>query len=76
MAGARPRSAGSTPITATCSEQFRASADHNLVPVDITDLAVATIRYAELRTESELATGAAKPFLTAYLLIAADKVGR
>ncbi|MFI6366969.1 geranyl diphosphate 2-C-methyltransferase [Nocardia sp. NPDC050630] len=65
------------------SEYFRALADHNLVPVNVIDLTAATIPYWELRTESELATGVEKPFLTAYkegsfqyLLIAADKVGR
>ncbi|MFX0574785.1 geranyl diphosphate 2-C-methyltransferase [Nocardia nepalensis] len=65
------------------SEYFRAMADHNLVPIDVIDLTAATIPYWELRTESELATGVEKPFLTAYkegsfqyLLIAADKVGR
>ncbi|MFI7671936.1 geranyl diphosphate 2-C-methyltransferase [Nocardia sp. NPDC049526] len=65
------------------SEYFRALADNNLVPVNVIDLTAATIPYWELRTESELATGVEKPFLTAYkegsfqyLLIAADKVGR
>ncbi|MEU0506071.1 geranyl diphosphate 2-C-methyltransferase [Nocardia sp. NPDC005998] len=65
------------------SEYFRAMADHNLVPINVIDLTAATIPYWELRTESELATGVEKPFLTAYregsfqyLLIAADKVGR
>ncbi|MFE9326990.1 geranyl diphosphate 2-C-methyltransferase [Nocardia sp. NPDC052278] len=65
------------------SEYFRALAHNNLVPVNVIDLTAATIPYWELRTESELATGVEKPFLTAYkegsfqyLLIAADKVGR
>lgn len=65
------------------SEYFRAMADNGLVPIGVTDLTAATIPYWELRTESELATGVEKPFLTAYkegsfqyLLIAADKVGR
>ncbi|WP_433724696.1 geranyl diphosphate 2-C-methyltransferase [Nocardia sp. CA-129566] len=65
------------------SEYFRAMAEHNLVPITVIDLTAATIPYWELRTESELATGVEKPFLTAYkegsfqyLLIAADKVGR
>ncbi|WP_433598412.1 geranyl diphosphate 2-C-methyltransferase [Nocardia sp. CA-135953] len=65
------------------SEYFRALADNNLVPVNVIDLTAATIPYWELRTESELATGVEKRFLTAYkegsfqyLLIAADKVGR
>ncbi|MEG8184598.1 methyltransferase domain-containing protein [Nocardia terpenica] len=65
------------------SEYFRALAENNLVPIDVVDLTAATIPYWELRTQSELATGVEKPFLTAYtegsfqyLLIAADRVGR
>jgi len=65
------------------SEYFTALAANNLVPISVVDLTPATIPYWELRTNSELATGVEKPFLTSYkdgsfqyLLIAADKVGR
>lgn len=65
------------------SEYFKALAENDFVPIEVTDLTAATIPYWELRAKSSVATGVEDPFLTAYkegsfhyLLIVADRVVR
>lgn len=65
------------------SEYFKALAENDFVPIEVTDLTAATIPYWELRAKSSVATGVEDPFLTAYkegsfhyLLIVTDRLVR